>query len=129
MTSNGYKSRVLSLTPKLSEPASSNHYHQNISGIASIQNMSQFNLVVFRYFTFMAPYSSHCLQIHIYTCIIGSYNTLVRITTFLLAPLMLCVLILYMSDGTVSLKSIPKVRTSRVLIRNLLNSLKNISIY
>ena len=35
------------------------------------------------------------------------YNLLVRITTYLLTPLMLCVLILYLAGSTNSLKSFP----------------------
>ena len=48
------------------------------------------------------------LLILIYTYII--HNPLVRITTYFLTPLMLSVLILYMSGGTYSLKSTPNGR-------------------
>ena len=45
------------------------------------------------------------VDVHTYiaTYIIGHYNPSVRITTWLLTPLMLCVLILYITGGTYSL--------------------------
>ena len=42
---------------------------------------------------------------YIHTYIIGQCNSSVRITVWLLTPLMLCALILYVSDGTYSLTS------------------------
>ena len=43
---------------------------------------------------------SHRIEKHRYTYIIGHYNTSVEITTYLLTPLMLCELIVYMNDRT-----------------------------
>ena len=48
------------------------------------------------------------ISLIIYTYIIGHYNPSVRIID--LPPLMLCVSILYISDGTYSLKSTPNDR-------------------
>ena len=67
----------------------------------------------------------------IHTYIISHYNPSVSITTYVLTPLMLCVLILYISGGTYSLKSTPNAKffkklfmailfTLRVFARNLL---------
>ena len=52
----------------------------------------------------------HAPTIYIHTYIIGHYNPSVRITVQLLAPLMLCALILYMIRGAYSLKSISNNR-------------------
>ena len=46
---------------------------------------------------------------------IHNYNPSIRIMTYLLAPLMLCELILYISGGTDSLKSTSQDRFSRKL--------------
>ena len=56
----------------------------------------------------MASYKSFT-HTYIHT-FIGHYNTSVRITAWLFTPLMSCVLILYISGGTYSLKSTPNDR-------------------
>ena len=61
------------------------------------------------------------LQLH-NTYIIGHYNSSARITTYLIALLMLCELILCMSDGTYNLKSITDDRFLRRFSGNFVYS-------
>ena len=60
----------------------------------------------------------------IHTLIIGPYNRSVRITTWLLAPLVMCVLILYIRGGSYSLKSTPKDRFFETLFMTILFTLR-----
>ena len=67
------------------------------------------------------PYNGH--YIDNITYIIDHYNLSVRITTWLPTPLLLCALILYMSDGTYSLKSTPN---EKLLVAKLSEFLREI---
>ena len=58
------------------------------------------------------------------TYTIGHYNASVRITSKLLTPLMLCVLIVYINGETYSLKSTPNDRFSEKLFMAILFTIR-----
>ena len=81
---------------------------------------------------------SPLVYIHTYT--LGLYNSSIRITDYLLTPLILCALILYVSGGTYSLTSTPNEKylrnffmaglfTLRFFTRNLLRGSRRRNIF
>ena len=80
----------------------------------SARNLKSKKVAMWQYFSgwyFLCRKEITIRYIHMY--IIGHYNHLVKITTQLHIPPMLCVLILYMSGRTYNLKSIPNDRYLR----------------